>query len=113
MKKTDLNQRLAVCSWSLRPASPAELLGACECTGISRLQLALDPLRENPAVWGQFATLVRQRGVSIVSGMFGTVGEDYTTLETIKRTGGVVRMRRGTPTGKTSRGSPRSPPSSD
>jgi sugar phosphate isomerase/epimerase len=90
MKKTDLNQRLAVCSWSLRPASPAELLGACECTGISRLQLALDPLRENPAVWGQFATLVRQRGVSIVSGMFGTVGEDYTTLETIKRTGGVV-----------------------
>jgi L-ribulose-5-phosphate 3-epimerase len=90
MKKTDLNQRLAVCSWSLRPASPAELLGACECTGISRLQLALDPLRENPAVWGQFATLARQCGVSIVSGMFGTVGEDYSTLETIKRTGGVV-----------------------
>lgn len=90
MKKPELTKRLAVCSWSLRPANPAELLGACECTGIARLQLALDPLRENPAVWGQFAALAQQRGVQIVSGMFGTVGEDYTTLETIKRTGGVV-----------------------
>lgn len=90
MKKPELNQRLAVCSWSLRPANPAELLGACECTGINRLQLALDPLRVQPAVWGQFPELARQRGVAIVSGMFGTVGEDYTSLDTIKRTGGVV-----------------------
>jgi len=28
--------------------------------------------------------------VALVSGMFGTVGEDYSTLETIQRTGGVV-----------------------
>jgi len=90
MKTSELTSRLAVCSWSLRPASPAELLGACECTGISRLQLALDPLRESPAVWGDFAAQARARGVTVASGMFGTVGEDYSTLETIKRTGGVV-----------------------
>ena len=29
-------------------------------------------------------------GIEIVSGMFGTIGEDYTTLETIKDTGGVL-----------------------
>ena len=29
-------------------------------------------------------------GVTIASGMFGTVGEDYPTPETIRRTGGVV-----------------------
>ncbi len=90
MKKNELTQRLAVCSWSLRPANPVELLDASDCTGIARLQLALDPLRENASVWGNFATLARERGVTIVSGMFGTVGEDYTTLDTIKRTGGVV-----------------------
>jgi sugar phosphate isomerase/epimerase len=90
MKKNELTQRLAVCSWSLRPANPVELLDASDCTGIARLQLALDPLRENASVWGNFATLARERGVTFVSGMFGTVGEDYTTLDTIKRTGGVV-----------------------
>jgi L-ribulose-5-phosphate 3-epimerase len=90
MKKSELTQRLAVCSWSLRPASPAELLDACECTGITRLQLALDPLREDSSAWGRIAELARARGVAIVSGMFGTVGEDYSTLDTIRRTGGVV-----------------------
>lgn len=90
MKTSDLTQRLAVCSWSLRPAAPAELFEAGERTGLARLQLALDPLRENPSVWGKVAELARERGFTIVSGMFGTVGEDYSTLDTIKRTGGVV-----------------------
>jgi len=90
MKKSELTPRLAACSWSLRPATPAELLGAAECTGVARLQLALDPLRENPSVWGGVAELARARGVTVVSGMFGTVGEDYSTLDTIRRTGGVV-----------------------
>lgn len=90
MKKSELAQRLAVCSWSLRPAHPAELLEALAATGITRVQLALDPLRTEPGVWGAFPDLARARGVTIASGMFGTVGEDYSTLETIKRTGGVV-----------------------
>jgi sugar phosphate isomerase/epimerase len=87
---TPLSSRLAVCSWSLQPANPAALLDALATIGISRVQLALDPLRENPAVWGDFPRLARERGVTIVSGMFGTLGEDYSTLETIKATGGVV-----------------------
>ncbi len=82
--------RLAVCSWSLQPASPQELLQRLQSIGLHRLQCALDPIRENPPVWGGFGELCRQSGVELVSGMFGTVGEDYSTLESIRRTGGVV-----------------------
>jgi sugar phosphate isomerase/epimerase len=59
-------------------------------TGIHRVQLALDPLRESPGVWGETAALFRQSGITIVSGMFGCVGEDYSTLDTIRATGGIA-----------------------
>jgi sugar phosphate isomerase/epimerase len=85
-----LDSRLAVCSWSLQAKDPQNLLDLLQGTGIHRLQIALDPLREEPAVWGDLPQLCHQRGVTIVSGMFGTVGEDYSTLESIQRTGGVV-----------------------
>ena len=58
--------------------------------GIPQVQLALDPLRDDPAVWGNTAEVFAEKGIRIVSGMFGTVGEDYSTLETIKATGGIV-----------------------
>jgi sugar phosphate isomerase/epimerase len=90
MQLTSLSKRLAVCSWSLQPATPEELLRHLDTLGIRRVQLALDPLRDQPAVWGRTAALFAQNGVEVVSGMFGTIGEDYTTLESIKRTGGVV-----------------------
>jgi L-ribulose-5-phosphate 3-epimerase len=80
----------AVCSWSLQPSSPRDLLAKLQATGIHRVQLALDPLREAPRVWGETAALFRQAKISIVSGMFGCVGEDYTTLESIRRTGGIA-----------------------
>lgn len=86
----NLPKRLAVCSWSLRPASPHDLAHELLELGIPSVQLALDPLRDNPTVWGATADSFADHGVKIVSGMFGTVGEDYTTLETIKATGGVV-----------------------
>jgi L-ribulose-5-phosphate 3-epimerase len=90
MKNDSLIERLAVCSWSLQPKSPADLAAKLESTGIRRVQLALDPLRESPAVWGETAALFRQKGITIVSGMFGCVGEDYSTLETIRLTGGIA-----------------------
>ena len=58
--------------------------------GISRVQIALDPLRTEPAAWEKFPQLCAQRGIQLVSGMFGTVGEDYSTMDSIRRTGGVV-----------------------
>jgi len=82
--------KLAVCSWSLRPADPQELMAQLQAIGIRRVQIALDPLRESPAVWGGLPELFASNGVELVSGMFGTAGEDYSTLESIRRTGGVV-----------------------
>lgn len=87
---TAFKDRLAVCSWSLQPESPQQLIAHLRAIGLPRVQVALDPLRDLPAVWGATEALFRAAGISIVSGMFGTVGEDYSTLESIRRTGGLV-----------------------
>jgi L-ribulose-5-phosphate 3-epimerase len=89
MQNNPLADRLAVCSWSLQPQSPQQLVDYLKQIGIARVQLALDPVRTDPA-WAKCGELFAQQGIRVVSGMFGTVGEDYTTLETIRRTGGVV-----------------------
>src|SRR4051812_29020508 len=80
---------LAVCSWSLQPKTPAELISRLNEIGVKRVQLAIDPLREGGA-WSDAAHQLSEAGVRVISGMFTTVGEDYSTLETIKATGGVV-----------------------
>jgi L-ribulose-5-phosphate 3-epimerase len=83
-------ERIAACSWSLQPTSPQDLITKLAAAGIRRVQLALDPLRDTPASWGQTPDLFRQHGLTIVSGMFGCVGEDYSTLDTIRVTGGIA-----------------------
>jgi sugar phosphate isomerase/epimerase len=90
MKNNSLAARLAVCSWSLQPANPRDLVTKLQATGVRRVQLALDPLRESPDVWGEATALFQRNGITIVSGMFGCVGEDYTTLESIQATGGIA-----------------------
>ena len=82
--------RLAVCSWSLQPKSPEELIECMGQIGLKTMQIALDPIRENSEVWGKTKELCQQNGIILVSGMFGTIGEDYTTMNSIKKTGGVV-----------------------
>ncbi len=83
-------QKLAVCSWSLRPGNPEQLAGDLETIGIKRVQLALDPIREDPATWGDCIAVLRSHGIEIASGMMTSVGEDYSTLETIRVTGGIT-----------------------
>ncbi len=89
--RVPLGERLAVCSWSLEPASASDLLAKLAQTGVRRLQIALDPIRGDArGAWTDLGSQCAKAGVALVSGMFGTIGEDYTTLETIRRTGGVV-----------------------
>jgi len=90
MKNSDLTQRLAVCSWSLQPGDPQALLDKLQATGIRRVQLALDPLRDAPKAWKPLPNLLAAKAIEIVSGMFGCVGEDYSTLESIRLTGGIA-----------------------
>ncbi len=82
--------RLAVCSWSLQPKDPADLVEKMRATGVNRVQLALDPLRASPQIWGRAEESLRAAGISVASGMVGCVGENYTTMETIRLTGGVA-----------------------
>ncbi len=84
------SSRLAVCSWSLQPSDANDLVQQLQAIGINRVQIALDPIRERTAVWGRIVDLFRQNNITMVSGMFETVGEDYSTLESIRRTGGLV-----------------------
>src|SRR5437660_1327286 len=83
-------QRLAVCSWSIQPTDPNNLVAQLQVIGISRVQIALDSIRERPSVWGKILEVFRRNNITLVSGMFGTVGEDYSTMESIRRTGGLV-----------------------
>jgi L-ribulose-5-phosphate 3-epimerase len=83
-------KRVAVCSWSLQPKDPRELIEKLSETAIRRVQLALDPLRESPKIWRETETLFRKNKIETVSGMFGCVGEDYSTLEAIRLTGGIA-----------------------
>ncbi len=90
MNPKSLRERLAVCSWSLQPAGPQPLIEQLKTLGIPRVQIALDPVRTQPGLWDNFADLAAQNGIQIVSGMLATMGEDYSTMETIRLTGGLV-----------------------
>jgi len=90
MSRSSFRERLAVCSWSLQPADPTQLAELVAAVGLQAVQLALDPLWAQPDVWGRAADVLARHGLCAVSGMFGTVGEDYSTLDSIRRTGGLV-----------------------
>lgn len=84
---------LAVCSWSLRPDSVADLGAKVRACALDAVQLDLRPFGEPSALPGWRAEDVRDRlgaaGVRIVSGMIGFATEDYASPATIHATGGV------------------------
>lgn len=81
--------RLGVCSWSLQPDSPGDLVQRVDKTGLERVQLALTPAVSDRDRWGDVLEVLSDAGVSVTSGMMAPVGEDYSTLEAIARTGGI------------------------
>lgn len=85
-----MSDRLAVCSWSLMPSGPQDLLEKLQQTGIRRIQLALDPLVHSPELWHDTMAVLRRAGITVVSGMFGCAGEDYSTLDSIRSSGGIA-----------------------
>lgn len=79
---------LGVCSWSLNPSSPQDLVDKVLATGVGAVQLALDPLRQQWEV-ADTVGLLKEANIQILSGMMMMSGEDYSTFETIRTTGGV------------------------
>jgi len=88
--KTQGTEQIGVCSWSLQATGPQDLAEKVNALGLKRVQLGLTPHRDDPGTWEGVQEILSESGISIVSGMFATFGEDYTTPETIRRTGGVV-----------------------
>lgn len=82
--------RVGVCSWSLRPATTAALVSAVEATGLGAVQLALEPLRSGAMDPAATQAALARAGMAVPSAMLAFPSEDYTTLESIRRTGGVV-----------------------
>lgn len=82
---------LGVCSWSLHPANVGELVERVKATGLHAIQLALTPIAEGRPGWNERETVaaLKDAGITVISGMLATVDEDYSTLETIRQTGGV------------------------
>jgi sugar phosphate isomerase/epimerase len=90
MNPSAVTERLAVCSWSLQPRDSGDLVEKLRATGMARTQLALDPLRESPKIWDDIGKIFHENGIAIVSGMVACIGEDYSTLESIRLTGGIA-----------------------
>ncbi|HSR16207.1 MAG TPA: sugar phosphate isomerase/epimerase family protein [Gemmatimonadales bacterium] len=82
--------RLGVCSWSLQPESAADLARRVREAGLGAVQLALDPLREGRMRQDAVRQALADPAIEILSGMMAMAGEDYTSLESIRRTGGLV-----------------------
>jgi L-ribulose-5-phosphate 3-epimerase len=80
---------LGVCSWSLQVRSIAELKRLLERLGVNVVQIACgDP---HHASWDEGDGLpetARASGIIMTGAMLGFPGEDYTTPQTIKETGG-------------------------
>jgi len=89
MKKLSVDQ-IGVCSWSLQATSPQDLAEKVKAVGVKKVQLGLVPHRDDHGTWDGAQEILGASGIEIVSGMFSTIGEDYTTPATIRRTGGVV-----------------------
>ncbi len=80
---------IGLCSWSLQVRSIAELRTLLDRLGINVVQIACgDP---HHASWDEGDDMPRAAlasGIMMTGAMLGFPGEDYTTPETIRRTGG-------------------------
>ncbi len=81
--------RLGTTSWSLRPSNPADLVAKIHATGLDAVQLGLSPIVCERDQWGDAVPRLIEAGITILGGMLQPVGEDYSTIERIRETGGI------------------------
>ena len=80
---------VGVCSWSLQPASPKDLADRVRAVDVAQVQIALDPMRSGDWSLDETRSILADLGIGIRSGMMRMAGEDYSTLESIRQTGGL------------------------
>ncbi len=84
-----MDARIGVCSWSLQPRSAEELVELVRSVELSCVQLALNPLRTQEWPLERAQRALAGGAVTVRSGMMAMKGEDYSTLASIRETGGV------------------------
>ena len=85
------NHDIGVCSWSLQPKSMEELLGQVRRLGLEHIQLGFQWIQQmDDATRASALSQLSASGVKLTGGMMSFAGEDYTTIASIRRTGGYV-----------------------
>ena len=80
---------IGVCSWSLQVTSVPELKGFLDRLGIDVVQIACgDPHHASWSEGDAMPTAAKAAGFRMSGAMLGFPGEDYTTPQTIEKTGG-------------------------
>ncbi|MGN0833566.1 MAG: sugar phosphate isomerase/epimerase family protein [Kiritimatiellia bacterium] len=91
-------ERVGVCSWSWQ-LPMTEVAAKMDQLGVRGIHLALGPFiapdgrhgdAEGAEAWAFVKGKVARGEWQLMSTMIGMVGEDYSTLETIRKTGGIV-----------------------
>ncbi len=86
MKKTP-NWNIGLCSWSL--ANDLELINQVKKqTSVSTMHLFIPPIQKDQNI--EYINNIKQAGWKISSGMIAFDQEDYSTLDSIKKTGGIL-----------------------
>ncbi len=85
----DPTPTVGVCSWSLQVTSVAELVGLLGDLGVRATQIACgDPIHASWSEGDAMPEAARGSGLILTGAMLGFPGEDYTTPQSIKATGG-------------------------
>jgi sugar phosphate isomerase/epimerase len=82
---------IGVCSWSLQPRDSAHLVEMVKQLGLEHMQLALWPIvgLDDKRKYQELGHLKRA-GMTITAAAMGFPGEDYSSIESIRKTGGYV-----------------------
>ena len=82
---------IAVCSWSLQPKGTQDLVEKLRQLGLQHVQLMLlELIQLDDKRKHQELGHLRAAGVQFTGGMMSFPGEDYSTIEAIRKTGGFV-----------------------
>ncbi len=80
---------IGVCSWSLAMADKQSLIDMLKSVGLNHIQLDLNPYLDGCDARAA-AAMFDNAGVQLLSGMVGFRGEDYSSIGSITKTGGIV-----------------------
>ena len=82
--------RIGVCSWSLEPPDAGTLAERARASGVAAVQLALDPIRQGRMGIEEVRRSLKDAGLILASGMMAMESEDYSSLRSIRETGGIA-----------------------